>query len=118
MYCCRLDEKEEELKLDEAGVPVREGPSGSSVHWLAPEHLALPKGARVRLLCGEGVPQHLEGKEGRVVESPVPPMWAVPLPLRNLSALRDTIGHGLVTVRCSASDEIRVAPGKCLVALA
>ena len=58
-----------------------------------------------------------EGKEGRVVESPVPRVWAVPLPLLNISALREHVGLGLVTVRINGSDEVRVAPSQLIAAL-
>ena len=145
MYTVRCEEAgradDAALEIDEDGEPCHAG--AGDVHSISPVHVALPKGARVRLLGGykgrraskearggsprgEGVATgakadllggHLDGKEGRVVESPVPSVWAVPIALLNLSAMREHVGKGLVTVRLSASDEIRVAPGQCVAAL-
>jgi len=86
--------------------------------------VAMPMGTRVRLL-NVPVPQQTVGKagargeitEGRIVASPVPPVWAVPLPLRNVSALREAVGAGFVTVQLSASDQVRVAPDQYVAAL-
>ena len=86
--------------------------------WLPPENVVLPRGARVQLRGDiDGCPHYTDGKEGRVVESPIPPMWAVPLHLRNASALREAVGRGIVTVRLSMSDEIRVSPGQYLASM-
>ena len=52
-YAVRIEEPggdDAALVIDEDGAPARVG--SGEVHYLAPEHVALPKGARVRLLSG------------------------------------------------------------------
>jgi len=107
---------ESEMGFDDDGEPIRVG-SDDDVFWITACHVALPRGARVHLL-GPGVPLHLRGhKEGRVVESPVPTIGYVPPECHNIGLRLARIGRGIVSVRLSASDEIRLAPGQCIAAL-